>query len=215
MAERSNWPALDDGMPEDQINRLADAVFATIDTNEDGELSDTELREYLKDGFAYEDELVTKLFTGIDFDSSGMISAEELRTSFVKHPPLRTAPGLGGLFKSSWPAMDDGMPLKDINEMADWVFGQIDVNDDGQISDSELREFLKGGYCNLLEVDNDDECISYEEELIAKIMKGIDFDTSGEISKGEMRIAFFRNPTLRTAPGMGRLYRETMAGIAK
>ena len=82
---------------------------ATVDANDDGELSDAELRDYLKRGFAYEDELVTKMFAGIDFDSSGKISSEELRTAFVKYPTLRTAPGLGGLFKSAWPAMDDGV----------------------------------------------------------------------------------------------------------
>jgi len=208
MAEaRSTWPALDDGMPEDQINRLADAVFATVDANDDGELSDDELRSYLKGGFAYEDELVSKMFAGIDFDSSGKISSEELRTAFLKYPTLRTAPGLGGLFKSSWPAMDDGMPLKEINQMADWVFAKIDVNGDGQISSAELREYLEGDYCAIGAIEGDD-CVPYEEELISKIMTGIDFDTSGEISKAEMRIAFFKNPTLRTAPGFGRLYKE-------
>ena len=37
-----------------------------------------------------------QVFKSIDSDSSGGISAAEFRKAYVKHPTLRTAPGLGG-----------------------------------------------------------------------------------------------------------------------
>ena len=36
------------------------------------------------------------MLKAIDFDSSGEIDKEEFRLAFLKHPSLRSAPGLGG-----------------------------------------------------------------------------------------------------------------------
>ena len=69
-----------------------------VDVNSDGTISDEELRAHLK-GHGYSDEpdgLIARVFSGIDFDSSGEIEKAELRQAFVKYPTLRTAPGLGG-----------------------------------------------------------------------------------------------------------------------
>ena len=46
------------------------------------------------------EDLVTKMFSKIDVDASGGIDPEELRAAFMKFPTLRTAPGLGGLWKA-------------------------------------------------------------------------------------------------------------------
>jgi len=187
---------MDDGMPVEQINVMADAVFGNLDINGDGAISDQELRGWLVERFGYTDELVTKIFTGIDFDDSGEIDADELRKAFVKYPTLRTTPGLGGLentkVRSTWPAMDDGKPASEIYIMADVVFANLDVNGDGAISEEELRGWLV-------------ERFGYTDELVTKIFAGIDFDDSGEIDADELRKAFVKFPTLRTTPGLGGL----------
>uniref|UniRef100_A0A7S3BWP5 EF-hand domain-containing protein n=1 Tax=Haptolina ericina TaxID=156174 RepID=A0A7S3BWP5_9EUKA len=95
---RSTWPALDDGKTIPEIYAMADAVFANLDTNGDGQISEDELREQLS-AYKYRDELLNKIFASIDVDASGDISVEELRSAFVNYPTLRTAPGLGGLLK--------------------------------------------------------------------------------------------------------------------
>jgi hypothetical protein len=97
---------------------------ANLDADGDGSITNAEVRDFLSK-FVYTEELVVKIFSGIDVDASGDLSAEELREAFVKFPALRTAPGLGGLenteVRSTWPAADDGASAKDIYAMADAV----------------------------------------------------------------------------------------------
>lgn len=197
---RSTWPAMDDGMPIEEINVMADAVFANLDVNDDGAISDDELRGWLVGNFPYTDELVSKIFSGIDFDASGEIDAMELRKAFVKYPTLRTAPGLGGLentkVRSTWPAIDDGMPSAEIFRMADDIFAKLDANGDGAISEEELRGWMVSKF-------------EHNEELVSKIFAGIDFDASGEIDSEELRKAMIKFPALRTVPGMGGSYSST------
>ena len=103
---------------------MADSVFALLDINGDGEISDEELRGWLSK-YSYKEELVDKIFSGIDFDDSSGIEVTELREAFVKFPALRTAPVLGRLentaVRSTWPAMDDGKTTTEIWAMADAV----------------------------------------------------------------------------------------------
>lgn len=98
---------------------------ANIDANGDGSITDEELRGWLVGNTVFTDELVSKMFSKIDFDASGEIDAKELRDAFVKYPTLRTAPGLGGLenarVRSTWPAIDDGKSSTEIYAMADAV----------------------------------------------------------------------------------------------
>lgn len=106
------------------LYRAPSTRSAIVDLNKDGEVSQAELREWLL-GYGYKEELVAKIFAGIDFDASGGISNEELRKAFVEYPTLRTAPGLGRLenvsVRSTWPALDDGKTIPEIYAMADAV----------------------------------------------------------------------------------------------
>lgn len=191
---RSSWPAMDDGRPVEKIYEMADSVFALLDTNGDGEISDDELRSWLS-SYSYKEDLVAKIFSGIDFDASGAISGAEFRDAFVKFPTLRTAPGLGRLenvaVRSTWPALDDGKSAEDIWAMADAVFANLDIDGDGKVSEDELRERLSS--------------YTYRDELVGKMFSSIDLDSSGDISVDELRKAFVNYPTLRTAPGLGGL----------
>ena len=96
MAERSSWPALDDGRSEADLFEEADTVFGMLDLNSDGDLAKEELQQKM---ITYDTALVDKVFASIDTDSSGGISKDEFRKAYVKHPTLRTAPGLGGELK--------------------------------------------------------------------------------------------------------------------
>ena len=187
LQERSVWPAMDDGLPVEMIHAAADAVFAELDSDKNGGVSESELREYLL-GQDFEPELVTKVFTGIDFDKSGEISDVELRDAFVKYPTLRKAIKLPEP-RSAVGQMDDGTPTEELYAKADTLFALIDTDDDGQISNAELRKHMAA---------ND-----YDDTLIDKVFAGIDFDDSGAIAKKELRDAFVKYPTLRTAPGLG------------
>jgi len=244
-AERSSWPALDDGRSLEEIHKMADAVFANrrsanLDTDADGSITNAEARDFLSkfqppqsplqtpqqtppqpppqpqgstlmdkitqvatepnaevrdflSKFVYTEELVVKIFSGIDVDASGDLSAEELREAFVKFPALRTAPGLGGLenteVRSTWPAADDGASAKDIYAMADAVFANLDANSDGIISKAEFSDWLTK--------------YNYMEDLVTKMFSEIDVDASGGIDPDELRAAFVKFPTLRTSPGLG------------
>ena len=67
-----------------------------VDVNSDGIISDEELREHMK-GHGYSDEpegLIARVFSGIDFDSSGEIEKAEL--------PVDTAV-LGGRQRAATP----------------------------------------------------------------------------------------------------------------
>lgn len=44
-----------------------------------------------------DDDRITKVFAGLDFDASGAIDADEFRKAYMIHPSMRTAPGLGGV----------------------------------------------------------------------------------------------------------------------
>ena len=43
LAEKSSWPAMDDGRSEAELFEEADAVFATLDKNADGDITKDEV----------------------------------------------------------------------------------------------------------------------------------------------------------------------------
>ena len=162
-----------DAMPDssvcEQIFQDADAVFAIIDENGDGSISLPELKKHLlKSG--YNEAAVERVFAKLDADGDGELSKEELRQGFLQYTPLREAPGLGGynsrfvleihedadaLFSS----IDaDGNGTIDKEELREHlktftkysfkaisnIYKLLDVNKDGEIERSELRDaFVK------------------------------------------------------------------------
>ena len=156
MQERSVWPAMDDGLPVEMIHAVADAVFAELDTDKNGGVSEPELRDFLL-GQDFEPDLVTKVFTSIDFDKSGEISDSELRDAFVKYPTLRKAIKLPEP-RSGWPAMDDDTPIEELHAKADALFAMIDTDDDGEISKEELGKHMAAN--------------GYDDTLIGKVFTG-------------------------------------------
>jgi len=133
----------------------------------------------------YDAELVDKIFAGIDAAKDGVIDADELRSAFVKFPTLCKAIEVKP--RSVWAAMDDGAAEEEIFAVADEVFTMVDTDKSGDIQVFELKALLLA----------DD----WEDALVEKVFTGIDFDASGEIDRGELRTAFVKHPSLRSALG--------------
>ena len=64
-----------DTRPVEMIHADADAAFKMLDSDSDGSIDDAELKEHLF-GRGYTEELVAKVFAGIDVDSDGTLSSE-------------------------------------------------------------------------------------------------------------------------------------------
>jgi len=173
-----------DTRPVEMIHADADAAFKMLDTDLDGSIDDADLKKFLYRR-GYSDELVDKVFAGIDVDSDGTLSADELRGAFVKFPTLVKAFAVEP--RSVWPAMDDGMSESDIFALADKVFALVDTDGNGDISVDELKSTLLSN--------------GWEEQLVTKVFNGVDFDNSGEINNLELRGAFVKYPSLRSAMG--------------
>ena len=80
----------------DLVLAEADAFFDAIDTNGDGAISVTELREHLG-SIGYSSVAIDKIYEVLDTNADGSLSRDELRDAFVRYddPALRLALGLG------------------------------------------------------------------------------------------------------------------------
>ena len=178
MLSRSSWAALDDGTPLGLLEKDADVVFSMIDADGDGAVTKGELCTRLS-GFGYTQSSISNVFEKISADpSNSVLSLAEWRDAYIKHPTLRTAPGLGGALKAKFSAD------------ADAVFSLLDRDGNGVIESDELREYLV-------------ERSGYGEELPTKVLRAVDVDQSGGIDREEFRKAFIKYPSMRTAPGLG------------
>ena len=172
---RSSWAAMDDGVPAGILEKDAAVVFRMLDENGDGSITRAEMQTRLL-SCNYPVERIELVFGKIDLNNDGVISADEWTSAYIKHPTLRTAPGLGGALKEKLCADADG------------VFTSLDADGSGTVSEDEIREHLAG---------------TYDDEFAGRMLKAIDFDSSGEIDQEEFRLAFLKHPSLRSAPGLG------------
>jgi len=177
MLARSSWDALDDGAPLGLLEKDALAVFNILDEDSDGAITRSELSARLL-SWNYGADRIELVFGKIDTDNDGKITQDEWQAAYVKHPTLRTAPGLGGSLKAK------------LHADADAIFARLDVDGDGTVTEAELREHL----C---------ETCNYDESLASSMLKALDFDSSGGIDAAEFREGFIKHPAMRTAPGLG------------
>merc|ERR1712113_62113 len=177
MMVRSNWAAIDDGAPLGLLEQDASAVFDMLDEDGSGVVSQEEMSSRLL-ACDYSQERIDNIFGKIDVDGSKEIDLSEWQSAYIKYPSLRTAPGLGGALK-----------LK-LHAEADALFGMLDDDGNGTISDTELRDYL---------VD-----LGYASEFADTVLRSVDADKSGEIDNDELRLAFLKHPSIR-APGCFKL----------
>jgi Ca2+-binding EF-hand superfamily protein len=81
------------------IHADADALFNAIDGNNDGEITDAELRVHLRQFSNFSDAAITNIFSMLDTNANGGVDRTELRSAFVRSSALRQAIGQGPNFK--------------------------------------------------------------------------------------------------------------------
>jgi calcium-dependent protein kinase len=81
------------------IHADADALFNAIDGNNDGEITDAELRVHLRQFSNFSDAAITNIFSMLDTNANGGVDRQELRSAFVRSSALRQAIGQGPNFK--------------------------------------------------------------------------------------------------------------------
>lgn len=206
----------DEFIPDDHMAALieedlmadADDVFRALDVNNDGEISNEELRAYLQDT-GCSSQVIRGLFTALDANADGAISLEEMRFAFQNYETaaLFTAFGLSshvtnntiqqavGKIRSE-AGVDDA--LKDaspeaVKLLADLVFDMIDKDGSGEIDALELRQ-------HFLIVNKENTAVSVDAILCA-----LDIDSDGTISREEMRegICNYDYRALKKALGLG------------
>ena len=125
----------------------------------------------------YPDTRIDLVFATIDVDpTDGAITESEFAAAWIKHPTMRTAPGLGKALKEK------------LGGDSDELFRGLDRNTDGAITKDELQaHMIMCGY--------------QQEDLVAKIFNAVDFDDSGGIDIEEFRKAYISYPSMR---GLGR-----------
>jgi len=173
----------------------ADSIFDTIDADQDGGISNIELRAHLV-LLGYSRDSIRYLFNTLDADADGVITREEMRYAFANYEStaLYMALGLGNDVTND--AFDDAVNRVRSNAdaayaEADTLFDAIDTNKDGGISNNELRAHLV--------------LVGYSRDSIRYLFNTLDANLDGVISREEMRYAFanYESTALRMALGVG------------
>lgn len=193
---------------EDLFFREADAIFDSIDANNDGEISNEELCIHLEKK-GYPSNSIRMLFTAMDKNADGAISREEMRYAFSNYEisALYSAFGLGNelapkdssndekdydnaVSKIRSKAFSKGQKYAPemLTKLADMIFDMIDIDGSGEIDGLELRMHF---------ADADDgtssKCVREIGESTASvdsIFKALDINSDGKISREEMRNGF-------------------------
>ena len=167
----------------DNIHKVADAAFNVIDRNGDESVTKEELAAPLLLA-RYGEPQIAALFDTVDVNNDGTVSRTELREAFVRHPPLRSAPGMGTLQKSKRAAVHDE---------ADALFTKLDIDQSGTLSIQELSTHLMA-----MEDESRPESW-YSEKAIKNIWSTLDADGNGELTRSEFRGGYVRFRAMRLA----------------
>ena len=194
---------------EDLFFREADAIFDSIDANNDGEISNEELRSHLEKK-GYPSDSIRMLFTAVDKNADGAISREEMRYAFSNYEisALYRAFGLGNellsnnnegeekeyddaVSKIRSKAMSSGNNYSPemLTKLADMIFDMIDVDGSGEIDMLELRMHFADG-----DKSSTSTCFRHVDQAsvasVDSILKALDINSDGVISREEMRKGF-------------------------
>lgn len=177
----------DDDPDEDEIAvfKDADIIFSLIDVDGNGAATMEEVANHLSKA-GYTEKVIKQIFNKMDTNNDNEISREEFRSGMVEIEALQSAPGFGN-YNAEF--------LDEIYEDADQVFQSADIDGDGEIEESELKNHLR----RMLP--------QYTEEAVNNIFRLLDRNGDKRISKDELRDAFVRCSALRQAIGEGPNYK--------
>ena len=172
----------------------ANAIFDSVDNNNDGVISSEELRSHLVDQMGYTVKYTQYLFDTMDMDSDGEISREEFRFAFYNFEgvSLYLTMGVGGkdltsssaFQKMSKQIMATGpRDTLQVDDLSDMIFAMMDKDDSGEIDTAEL----KAHFDTVTAQEGTDQ---QANKYVADIMSILDVNHDGVIQPTEMRSAF-------------------------
>eukprot|EP00751_Fragilariopsis_kerguelensis_P047070 CAMPEP_0171055408 /NCGR_PEP_ID=MMETSP0736-20130129/55760_1 /TAXON_ID=186038 /ORGANISM="Fragilariopsis kerguelensis, Strain L26-C5" /LENGTH=274 /DNA_ID=CAMNT_0011509929 /DNA_START=14 /DNA_END=836 /DNA_ORIENTATION=- len=149
----------------DNNDIIADSIFDTIDTDQDGSITNNELHTYLKGqnfGYKNNDNTITEskirfLFATLDTNMDGLISRDEMRFAFTNYDihALYQAFGMIGSTSTNEKEYTKAIntirsnanldrrrssSLSNVDILADCIFDKIDTDQSGEIDANELKE---------------------------------------------------------------------------
>lgn len=177
--------AATDGVGADKnvesVYKDADIIFSLIDVDGNALVSLEEISNHLSVA-GYTEKVIKQIFAKMDANKDNQISKDEFRNGMVLIKALQSAPGLGN-YNAEF--------VKEICEDADQVFQSADTDNNGKISEEELKNHLRR------------TLPQYTELAVDNIFKSIDQNDDKKISRSELRDAFVRCSALRQAIGEG------------
>ena len=151
------------------IRADAEAAFALLDLDGDGEITDVELKTYLRQ-FKYTDQATEKIYAALDMDGCGVVHMEDLQDGLLEYCRC-------GACEPKF--------VEQVHAEADGMFSAIDANGDGEISTDELRAHLLS--------------IGYTEVVAAAVFRSLDENSDGRLCREEMRSGFLKYSMFREA----------------
>ena len=190
----------------------ADSLFDMLDTNNDGGISNEELKSHLESiGFAAES--IRSLFTILDKNADGIISKAEMRFAWSKYDTANLYKAFG------LDINDTGTPYNEVIEsirsdannknnnnnditeavstspelltkLADIIFDSIDTDRSEEIDAEELRMHFRVNGTNNNEGTTIREIGHASSVRAESLLKALDLNLDGVISRQEMRDGF-------------------------
>ncbi len=115
-------PADNENGPKQGVSEF----FSSIDSDGDGNVSQTELGSFLQAQGGSEDD-AAKIFSALDSDGNGSVSEDELAQSVERGRPQRA----------------EHRPPPSSADLAEKLFGEIDSDGNGTLTKTEMEEFVK------------------------------------------------------------------------
>ena len=196
----------------DELFAEADSLFDMLDTNNDGGISNEELKSHLESiGFAAES--IRSLFTILDKNADGIISKAEMRFAWSKYDTVNLYKAFG------LDINDTGTPYNEVIEsirsdannknnnnnditeavstspelltkLADIIFDSIDTDRSEEIDAEELRMHFRVNGTNNNEGTTIREIGHASSVRAESLLKALDLNLDGVISRQEMRDGF-------------------------
>lgn len=154
---------------ETGIRADAEAAFRLLDLDGDGEITDAELKSYLKE-FNYSGSAIEKIYAALDMDGCGIIHLEDLQDGLAEYCRCSKC---------------EATFVAEVHAEADGMFDLVDTDGDGTISVGEMRNhLLKNGYT---------------EAASDAVFRSLDTDGNGTLDRVELRDGFLKYSMLREA----------------